>query len=56
MKGYADKRYAEWKKSGAVHVGMTGQANVSGWQQLAALAERSGIPVQHGGELLVAAA
>lgn len=56
VKGYAARRTADLRRKMMPAGGRTGRADASGWQQLAALAERSGLPVQHGGERLVAAA
>lgn len=53
VKGHAKRRQREWRKSGRQPV-QTGEANVSGWQELAGVFEKMGAPVVHGGARLVA--
>lgn len=57
VKGYARQRRDEWRRSKIVQVpSFTGQANIAGWKRLEALTAKAGLPVQHGGDRLVAAA
>lgn len=57
VKGYARKRRDEWRRRGTVQVpSFEGQANIAGWEELARITARGGLPVQRGGERLVQAA
>ena len=53
VKGHAKRRQRELRKLGHQPATSTGEADVSGWEQLAGAFEQMGVPVVRGGERLV---